>query len=62
MEVFFINSWKMDNLFWKRFLSPRFWLGSFKKDYFDDQNHLTFRMITLNFCGIALCVSKIIYD
>ena len=52
----------MDNLFWKRFLSPRFWLGSFKKDYFDDQNHLTFRMITLNFCGIALCVSKIIYD
>jgi hypothetical protein len=62
MKIFFINSWKMDKLLWKKLLSLRFWLGSFKKDYFDNETYLTFRFVSLNFCGIAICVSKIIHD
>jgi len=63
MNIFFINNWKLDNLFFVKLISLRFWLGVFKKDYLNNDSYSpNTRVVIISFCGFGIGAYQKFYD
>jgi hypothetical protein len=63
MNIFFINNWKLDNLFFAKLVSLRFWFGVFKRDYLNDDSYVAnTRVVIISFCGFGIGAYQKFYD